>query len=129
MAFETLRDERRVELILAKLLRTGVIVSALIVFAGAVLYEIRYGGTVPQYHVFVGEPASLRSVTGIFGDLSSFHSRSIIQFGLLLLLITPLTWVTFLFTSFVKQRDVLYSVVTLIVIGILIYSLAGGQLW
>jgi uncharacterized membrane protein len=129
MAFNALRDERRVELILAKLLRVSVIVSALVVLAGGILYEVRHGRTVPQYHVFLGEPASLRSVTGIVGELASFHSRSIIQFGLLLLLITPVTWVSFLFISFLKQRDVLYSIVTLIVIGILIYSVAGGQLW
>lgn len=129
MILDSLQNERRVEQILSKLLTVCLIISVLIVLVGGILYMVRYGGRVPEYHSFLGEPKRLRSVPIIVRDVLSLHSRSIIQFGLLLLMITPVTWVVFLFIAFVKQRDLLYSLVSLIVFGILIYSFAGGSFW
>jgi len=58
----------------------------------------------------------------------SFHPRSIIQLGLLLLIATPVARVAFSVLAFAWQRDRTYVIVTLIVFAILIYSLTGGGL-
>lgn len=128
MAFRTW-DDRHIEQVLAKLLRACVIVAALIVLCGGILFMVHHGGEIPQYGTFRSEPTDLRNVTGITADVLSFRSRGVIQLGLLMLMITPVTWIVFLFVGFVRQRDRLYIIVTTIVLSILIYSLAGGHFW
>ena len=122
-----LTDEQ-MDRIISILLRSGVLISALVVLGGGILYLIRYGAAFPQYGVFRGEPADLRSLSGIVKDVVSFHSRGIIQFGLLLLVATPVARVTFSIFAFALQRDRAYVIITLIVLGVLLYSLAGGGL-
>ena len=114
--------------IISVLLRSGVLISALVVLVGGIFYLIRYGTALPEYGLFRGEPADLRSVSGIVKDVLSFDSRVVIQFGLLLLVATPVARVAFSILAFALQRDRTYVVVTLIVLGVLLYSLTGGGL-
>jgi uncharacterized membrane protein len=77
-----------VEEIVGNLLRVGVIVAAVVVLSGGILYLFRYGSSLPQYQVFQGEPADLRSISGIVMDALALRRRGVIQFGLLLLIAT-----------------------------------------
>ncbi|MFB3885679.1 MAG: DUF1634 domain-containing protein [Thermodesulfobacteriota bacterium] len=121
-------SDEQVEKIVGSLLRTGVIAAAVIVLAGAILYVIRYGASMPDYSVFRGEPAEFRSVGGILRAAFQFRSRGLIQLGLLLLIATPVARVAFSIFAFALERDRVYIAITLIVLGILLYSLAGGGL-
>ncbi len=120
--------DEQVEQIVGNILRIGVILAALTVLSGGVLYLRRFGETLPHYAVFRGEPADLRSVSGIIRDVLSLHTGGVIQLGLLLLIATPVARVAFSVLAFSLQRDRTYIFVTLIVLGILIYSLIGGGL-
>ncbi len=120
--------DEQVEQIVGIILRSGVIVAALVVLMGGIIYLIRYGATFPDYRVFRGEPPDLRSLSGIVMDAFSFRSHGIIQLGLLLLIATPVARVAFSIVAFALQRDRTYVFVTLIVFGVLIYSLVGGGL-
>ena len=71
--------DERVEQVMGNLLRAGVILAAIVVLAGGIFYLIRYGSTSPDYRVFRGEPADLRSVSGILTDAIHLHSRGLIQ--------------------------------------------------
>jgi len=122
-----LTDEQ-MDRIISILLRSGVLISALVVLVGGIFYLLRYGTALPEYGVFRGEPADLRNVSGIVKDLLSFDSRGMIQFGLLLLVATPVARVAFSVFAFALERDRTYIIVTLIVLGVLLYSLAGGGL-
>ncbi len=122
-----LTDEQ-MDRIISILLRNGVIVAALVVLVGGVFYLIRYGGTLPDYGAFRGEPANLRNVSGIVREALSFHTRGIIQLGLLLLVATPVARVAFSVLAFALQKDRTYVIVTLIVLAILLYSLIGRGL-
>jgi uncharacterized membrane protein len=122
-----LTDEQ-MDRIISILLRSGVLISALVVLGGGILYLIRHGAALPQYGVFHGEPADLRSLSGIVKDVLAFKSRGIIQFGLLLLVATPVARVAFSMLAFALQRDRTYVIITLIVLGVLLYSLTGGGL-
>jgi uncharacterized membrane protein len=53
-------------------------------------------------------------------------AKGIIQFGLLFLIATPIARVAFSVIAFALQRDRVYVSVTLIVLGLLLYSLVGG---
>jgi uncharacterized membrane protein len=119
-------SELEMEGVLAGLLRTGVLVSAAIVLAGFIRYLIASGSAVPDYRVFKGEPADLRSISGILGDAARLRRLGLIQFGLLLLLATPVARVAFSAFSFACQKDKIYVMVTLVVLAVLAYSIAGG---
>jgi uncharacterized membrane protein len=120
--------DNQVEQIIGTLLRSGVIIATVVVLTGGILYLIRYGATLPDYRVFRGEPADLRSLSGIVTDTLAFSFQGIIQLGLLLLIATPVARVVFSVLAFALQKDRTYVMVTLIVFAMLMYSLIGGGL-
>ncbi len=121
-------SSKRTELVIGTLLRTGVLIAAGIVVVGGILYLVRHGTAPPDYGVFHGEPTDLRTISGIIRDALSFHGRGVIQLGLLVLLATPVARVTFSVLAFALERDMLYIAVTVIVLAVLIFSLAGSHL-
>jgi uncharacterized membrane protein len=118
--------DQQVEQTIGNLLRTGLIVAAAVVAIGAVIYLVRHGTEQPYYRIFHGEPADLRSIGGIVRDSMDERGRGLIQLGLLLLLATPVARVVFSVLAFALQRDRFYVMVTLVVLGILLYSIVGG---
>ncbi len=115
--------DERVEWVIGTLLRWGVILAAAVVLAGGAVYMVRHGSTMPDYRVFRGEPSDLRNVSGIVRGAVSWHSRGLIQFGLLLLIAVPVGRVAFSVVAFTLQRDRTYVVVTLIVLAVLLFGL------
>jgi len=122
------RRDQQLEQIVGKILRIGVIVSALIMLVGAALYLATSGGGRPDYHTFRGEPLSLRRVSAIVADAAALHPKGIMQLGIVLLLATPLMRVVLSAISFAIQKDVLYVVVTSMVFAVLLFSLLGPHL-
>ncbi len=116
----------RIEQVVGTLLRIGVAVAATVVTAGALVFLIRHGGEQPQYGIFRGEPSELRSVSGIVASALAGRGRGLIQLGLLLLVATPVARVVFSVAGFALEGDRTYVVITLIVLAVLIFSLAGG---
>jgi uncharacterized membrane protein len=119
--------DRRVEGIIGNLLRAGVILSALVVLAGGTVYLIRHGHSAADYRVFRGEPIELRHIGGIARDAFALHGRGIIQFGLLLLIATPIARVAFSIFGFAAEKDRMYVGFTVLVLLILLYSLIGSS--
>src|ERR1700730_18398304 len=117
--------ERRMDEIMGRLLRAGVILSAMFVLAGGAVYLARHPEPVTDYRVFQGEPEELRTISGIFHEARAFRGRGLIQLGLVLLIATPIARVAFSVVAFLYQRDWTYVVVTVIVLGLLVYSLFG----
>jgi uncharacterized membrane protein len=118
-------DEMELERILGTILRTGVILSAAVVVIGIILYAAAPHRTAQDFHVFRGEPADLRSVRSILQTALDFKPDGLIQLGLLLLLATPVARVAFSVFAFACQRDKVYVLVTLIVLSVLVFSMAG----
>ena len=118
-------DSEKMDTIIGNLLRTGVGLAAALVFTGGLIYLFRHGAETPGYAVFRGEPADLRTLTGILHDVQSLRGRGIIQLGLLVLIATPIARVAFLAYIFARQRDMLYTAVALIVLALLAFSLFG----
>jgi uncharacterized membrane protein len=121
----TREQDTRVQQAVGNLLRAGVLLSAVIVLAGGVLFLLRHGGTVPNYHVFRGEPLDLRAFGGIVRDAFAGSGRGIVQLGLLILVATPVARVAFTAIAFAFERDRTYVLVALLVLSLLIKSLAG----
>lgn len=124
---ENSSNDQRIEFIISDLLRAGVLLSALVVAFGGLIYLKHQGTTVPDYAVFTGEPTDLRTASGIVNDVRSLRGRGIIQLGLLILIFTPVARVLFLLVAFALERDVLYFFVALSVLIILGFSLVRGH--
>ena len=116
-------DDVRLEQIIGNLLRAGVALAAVVVLAGGIAFLIHNGHARPDYHSFHGEPVDLRSVGAIVRDAATLNSLGIIQFGLLLLILTPIARVVFSVFAFAMEGDRMYVVITLIVLAVLLYSL------
>ena len=114
----------RVQRVIGNLLRWGVVLAAGIVLAGGAMYLVACGGAIPDYGVFRGEPPELRGVAGIAREAVSLNPLGLIQFGLLLLIATPLARIAFSVAVFALQRDLVYVVVTLIVLAVVLLGLA-----
>ena len=121
-------SDEHLELWLGTLLRAGVVLASTVVVAGAVLYVARHGFEQPLYHVFRGEPSDLRTFHGILSDAMGGQGRGIIQAGLLLLIATPVMRVVVSVGVFALQRDWRYVLITLVVLSVLLYGLAGPYL-
>jgi uncharacterized membrane protein len=118
--------DQRIENILGNLLRAGVLLSALVVLIGGVIYLLRHGHSPVDFRVFRGEPADLRDVRGIIRDTLALRGRGIIQLGLLLLIATPVARVAFSIFGFAEEHDRMYVVFTVIVFSILLYNFIGS---
>jgi uncharacterized membrane protein len=123
MRLSTALNDRSLERVIGNLLRIGVLTAAAVVLVGGIFYLREYGGSRPDYHAFHGESLELRSVSAVLRDLSSLKSPAIIQFGLLLLVFTPIARVVFSAVGFALERDKLYVALTLVVLAVLLYSL------
>ena len=120
-------QDRDIEKIVGKLLRFGVITASLIVLSGGILFLIQYGtGIRPDYHIFKGEESSYITFGGIFMGVFTLKPMAIIQFGVLLLIITPIMRIVFSLFAFIQEKDKLYVVITLIVLAIILGSTFGG---
>ncbi|HEY1264057.1 MAG TPA: DUF1634 domain-containing protein [Terriglobales bacterium] len=117
--------DRRVEGVIGNLLRAGVLLSALIVLAGAVVYLWHQWHAPADYRMFQGEPNDLRHIRGILRTAFSGQGRGIIQLGLLLLIATPIARVAFAIFGFAEEKDWMYVKFTTVVLLILLFSLIG----
>jgi uncharacterized membrane protein len=116
----------RTERLVGNLLRAGVLTAACVVLVGGALYLYRHGRSEVGLTEFVGEPTELRYPGRIVADAFALKSRAIIQFGLLLLIATPVARVGLLTILFARRRDRLYFGVSLLVLAVLVYSLLSG---
>jgi uncharacterized membrane protein len=118
--------DKHMDLAIGKLLRFGVIFSAILVFLGGVLYLRNPTRSAPKYGHFLAESTSLQHVTGVLRGAVHLDANSVIQLGLLFLIATPVARVAFCVAGFARQRDRLYIVISSSVLLILIYSLIQG---
>jgi uncharacterized membrane protein len=135
-------QEQQLENLISNLLKYGVLLASAVVLFGGIIYLIHHGSELTEYDYFHGEPSQLRSPSGIVKTImsaknSSFETlrdslketlreRAIIQFGLLLLIATPILRVIVSLLFFLRMRDLVYVVITSLVLSALIYSLIGA---
>jgi len=116
-------NDQRLENIIGQLLRAGVLLAAAIVTIGGVSYLVQHHADPVNYRIFVAGGPSLRTLPGIVQSAARLNSQGLIQFGLLLLIATPVARVAMALAGFAFERDRLYTVVSLIVLLILAFSL------
>lgn len=116
-------NDKRLETIMGSLLRTGVLLAAVVVLAGGSLYVAQHHAQPVSYRTFAAGTADTRTLGGIIASAAHLQSEGLIQLGLLLLIATPVARVVFAVAGFALERDRLYTLVSLIVLAILVFSL------
>jgi uncharacterized membrane protein len=116
-------DDSVIDARIGMLLRVGMLASAAVILLGGVLFLARHGQALVDYTVFRGAPDGLNSFAGIILGMIHGNALAIIQFGLLMLIATPVARVAFSVYAFLSERDYLYVVISSIVLVVLISSL------
>jgi len=104
-------NDSRLELIMGRLLQTGVLAAGLVMLVGGIYYLVLHGADTPNYRNFHG-------VTQQSGE-------TVLWGGVLLMIATPFMRVVFAVVAFAMQRDRLYTGVSLVVLVLLAYALLG----
>ncbi|RZK16422.1 MAG: DUF1634 domain-containing protein [Pedobacter sp.] len=119
-------NDKDIQVILGTLLRAGVIISMSIVLIGGVIFLIHNNGVITDYKVFKPELSKFSSIAAIFKGIATFHGDAIVQFGILMLIFTPIARIIFAIFSFFIERDYLYVLIGFIILAIIAISLNGG---
>lgn len=115
--------DRDIQVILGKLLRVGVLLSTIIVLIGGIILILTHANQQVSFKNFKPEEAKFSSIADIFVGLCTFDGLAIIQFGVLLLIFTPIARVVFSIFSFLMEKDYMYVGIGIIVLCVIITSL------
>jgi uncharacterized membrane protein len=116
-------DDHRLEMLMGRLLQTGVLLASITVLIGGVLFLIAHANQPANYRTFSAESANLRHPSHLLPLLAAEDPTAIIQLGILLLIATPIARVAFGVIGFAMERDRLYTAVSVAVLTVLIISL------
>jgi len=119
--------DKDMQLLLSHVLRAGTIVSISVVIFGGLVFMYRHGHSVSDYHTFNGVPVFVRNASGIFHGILAFKGQAIIQLGIVLLIATPILRIVFSAIGFVLEKDYMYLGISLLVLGIIFFSMMSGH--
>lgn len=108
------------EMLISTALRIGVVLSALVIGLGFLLFIVTGSSGYPGSS-FPASPIM------ILKGLAEFKPYAVIMTGLLILILTPVFRVGISIVTFIKEKDFLYVIITSIVFIILIVSLLLGK--
>lgn len=116
----------RIQIIIGQLLRIGVFASIGIAFIGGAIYLTRHGQEVADYSSFKGIPNYVQP-SRLFKSVLELRGRAIIQVGIILLIATPVVRLIFSAIGFFAEKDYRYTAITLLVLGIILFSMLTGK--
>lgn len=115
-------EEHGLEMAMGRMLQFGVLLAAVVVLVGGIMYLAQSGGSLHDYEHFHAATAATTTIRGIVAAAIHLDPRGIMGLGLLLLVATPVCRVIFGVVGFALLRDRLYTVVSLIVLAVLLFS-------
>ncbi len=117
--------DRDIQIILGTLLRVGVIASMSVILIGGLVYLASNHSEIVNYSQFDSVKSGFSAVSDIFIGLGDLKGNAIIQFGVLLLIFTPIMRVVFSIFSFLIERDYLYVLIGAFVLCVILFSLSN----
>lgn len=120
------------QMLITRTLRFGVAAAAIIAAIGGIIYLWQHGSEpMPDYSQFnytdaTYHPADYTTLEGIIAGILDMNSRSWVQLGVLVLILTPIIRVVLSLADFLRERDWLYSIITAIVLAVIISNSIGG---
>ncbi|WP_119327684.1 DUF1634 domain-containing protein [Cysteiniphilum halobium] len=122
MTENTNKSKKTQSAMIVMVMMVSIIISIAVVFVAEVLYLINHDGIMHLSHVFHGEPKHLEDINLIIS--TAFHGslKSLLQLGVLLILINPIVRVAITAYSFKREHNKCYVVISLIVLIVLLIS-------
>lgn len=108
---------------MGRLLQLGVLLACAVVLLGGALTLLQHGRTVVDYRHFHREPGALRQPAALLHAVLALEPAAVVQLGVLLLIWTPVARVIFATASFLWQRDWRYAVISVVVLGVLLFGI------
>lgn len=115
---------------IARVLRSGVAISLLLIVAGTALSFVHH----PEYlrslvalDRLTRPGIAIHSVAEVLAGLASGRGQAVVALGLLVLLATPVIRVALSLTLFLRHRDRTFAALTFVVLVLLLVSLALGK--
>ena len=112
---------KKMEEMIGLLLTIGVIISSFLVLVGGFLYLFQHGGENMNFELLQAKTYSI-SFKQVFQSLLVLSPNGIIELGLFALVLTQLLRVVLLIVFYIFQQDYWFSVISLFILSILIYS-------
>lgn len=116
------------QILISRTLRWGVSIASILAGIGGVFYFVQHGTeliNVEKYQQFaysdVQDPATT-TISGILEGALMGNSESLIQLGVVALLLTPIMRVVLSLFDFLRQRDWLYVAITAFVLGVIVMN-------
>ena len=116
------------QILISRTLRWGVTIASVLAGIGGVFYFIQHGATPLDASKYTAcsyadaqNPATT-TLSGILQGAFAGNSESLIQLGVVALLLTPIMRVVLSLFDFVKQRDWLYVGITAFVLAVIIIN-------
>lgn len=119
--------QSRMTLLVALVLRGGVLLAAAVTVAGGIPLLLVHGRESPNYHSFPGTEARYRSLGAILQGVAHGEPLAIITLGIVILIATPISRVLLTLVNFLVERDRMYTALTSVVLLVLLYSLLAGS--
>lgn len=104
-------------------LRIGVITSFIFILIGGLVYLSGHGQHQGNFVVFKDYTIPLGKM---FNGISILDAKSLIQFGIIILIATPILRVVLSAVGFLIERDYLYTGITVLVLVIILASMISG---
>ena len=116
------------QILISRTLRWGVTIARVLAFIGGIFYFLQHGAEpldASKYGSFsyadTQNPATT-TLTGILQGAWAGNSESLIQLGVIALLLTPIMRVVLSLFDFMKQRDWLYVGITAFVLAVIVFN-------
>jgi|SRR5271157_2057270 len=115
-----MRDSESLAGVISNVLRIGVVLSAAIIIFGVILLVRTSGSSDATPLLNVKQIPTLGS---FLGGLASLQAYSVIELGAIVLIATPVSRVLISVFLFAAQKDRLYTLITLTVLVLLLFSM------
>jgi uncharacterized membrane protein len=117
-------QDKDLQSFIGNLLRLGVVIAMAIVVAGLILFLFQYGREMTAYGTF--DEKQIFHFSEFYHDLKQGDSKAIMQLGVMVLIATPIARVLFTMIGFWLEKDRMYTIIALIVLCIIAFSLMFG---
>ncbi|MDR2853748.1 MAG: DUF1634 domain-containing protein [Prevotellaceae bacterium] len=127
------RSQKNIETLIGNSLRIGVMLSLGFCVLGGIVYLFQHQGIMPDYKAvvhhesdFAGAAPYLRNISSIVSHIFQFDGAAMVQFGVILLIATPIVRVLLSLVAFALEKDKTYIVITAIVLLVILSNMLFG---
>ena len=107
-----------------QLLLISVLTTFSLVAVGGGIYLLKYGADLVNYSSFHAEPIVYKTTINIFtNSLTTLSALSLIQLGLLLLVIAQVLRVGMIAWQFMWSKEIIFTIISLFILFLMVYSL------